>query len=147
MLSLALAKKPPVGRLRDFVLESSGEHRGLIDIRQGGLLPLTSIARYAGLAAGAIGSNSTLERLSAADAAGTLESRSAATLCEAFEVFQSLRLEHQVHQIERGIEPDDFLDPEDMDPARRRQLRDAFRGVRAVQKRLGRQLSGEIAFA
>ena len=54
MLRLALANKPAVGRLRDFVLERSGEHRGRLDIKHGGLLPVTSIARYASLAAGAI---------------------------------------------------------------------------------------------
>jgi CBS domain-containing protein len=146
MLNLALANKPPVGRLRDFVVERSGEHRGRIDIKQGGLLPVTSIARYASLAAGAIASGTTPERLSAAERAGTLDSKFARTLSEAFGLFQGLRLEHQVDQIQQGIEPDDYLDPEAMSPAGRRDLRDAFREVRAVQKRLGRQLSGEVAF-
>lgn len=147
MLSLALANKPPVGFRRDFVLERSAEHRGLLDIKHGGLLPVTSIARYGSLAAGAIASGSTSERLSAAEAAGTLDGRFARALSEAFELFQGLRLEHQVNQIQRGIEPDDYLDPTALNPARRRQLRDAFREVRAIQKRLGRRLSGEIAFA
>jgi CBS domain-containing protein len=62
-------------------------------------------------------------------------------------LFQGLRLEHQVRQIERGIEPDDHLDPNALNPTRRRQLRDAFREVRTIQKKLGRQLSGEMAFA
>jgi CBS domain-containing protein len=77
MLRLALANKPAVGRLRDFVLERSGEHRGRLDIKHGGLLPVTSIARYASLAAGAIPAASTPDRLSAADAAGTLDGDSA----------------------------------------------------------------------
>ena len=102
MLRLALANKPAVGRLRDFALERSGEHRGRLDIKHGGLLPVTSIARYASLAAGAIAAASTPERLSAADAAGTLDGDSARSLSEAFELFQSLRLEHQVDQLERG---------------------------------------------
>jgi CBS domain-containing protein len=147
MLSLALANRAHVGRLRDFVLESSGEHRGLLDIKHGGLLPVTSIARYASLAAGTIGSSATPERLSAADAAGTLDSGFARTLSQAFKLFQGLRLDHQVQQIRHGIEPDDYLDPEAMDAPQRRHLRHALREVRAVQKKLGRQLSGEIAFA
>lgn len=67
MLSLALAHKPPVGFLRNFVVERSGKHRGRLDIKQRGLLPVTSIARYASRAAGAIASGSTPERLSAAE--------------------------------------------------------------------------------
>ena len=147
MLRLALANKPSVGRLRGFALERSGEHCGRLDIKHGGLLPVTSIARYASLAAGAIAAGSTLERLSAADAAGTLDSDSARSLSETFELFQSLRLEHQVDQIQRGIEPDDYIDPNALQPARRRGLRDALREVRSVQKTLGRGLSSGRAFA
>lgn len=147
MLSLALAHKPPVGLLRDFVLERSGEHRGRLDIKHGGLLPVTSIARYASLAAGAISSRSTPERLSAAESAGTLDIASAQSLRDAFELFQGLRLEHHVEQIHSEIEPDDYLDPAALNPDRRRHLRDAFREVRAVQKKLGGQRSSQIAFA
>ena len=147
MLRLALANKPAVGRLRDFALERSGEHRGLLDIKHGGLLPVTSIARYASLAAGAIAAASTPERLSAADAAGTLDGDSARSLSEAFELFQSLRLEHQVDQLERGVEPDDYVDPKALEPGRRRRLRDALREVRAVQNKLARGLVAGRAFA
>jgi CBS domain-containing protein len=147
MLRLALANKPAVCRLRDFVLERSGEHRGRLDIKHGGLLPVTSIARYASLAAGAIPAASTPDRLRAADAAGTLDGACARSLGGAFELFQSLRLEHHVDQIQQGIEPDDYLDPKALEPARRRRLRDALREVRAVQKKLARGLVGGRAFA
>jgi CBS domain-containing protein len=147
MLRLALANKPAVGRLRDFALERSGEHRGRLDNKHGGLLPVTSIARYASLAAGGIAAGSTPERLRAADAAGALDGDSAGSLGESFELFQGLRLEHQVDQIERGVEPDDYLDPKAMEPARRRRLRDALRDVRAIQNRLHRSLSSGRAFA
>ena len=108
---------------------------------------MTSIARYAGLAAGAIAAGSTPERLSAADVAGTLDGDVARSLREAFELFQSLRLEHQVDQIERGVEPDDYLDPKALEPARRLQLRDALRAVRAIQNKLHRGLSSGRAVA
>jgi CBS domain-containing protein len=138
MLRLAVANKPAAARLRDFSLERSAEHRGRLDIKHGGLLPVTSIARYAGLAAGAIAAGSTPERLSAAAAAGTLDGDSARSLSEAFELFQSLRLEHQVHQVEQCVEPDDYLDPKTLEHTRRRQLRDALRDVRAIQNKLHR---------
>jgi CBS domain-containing protein len=147
MLRLALGNKPSIGRLRGFVVERSGEHRRRLDIKHGGLLPVTSIARYASLAAGAIAAASTPERLSVADAAGTLDGDSARSLGEAFEIFQSLRLEHQVDQIQRGIEPDDYLDARALEPARRRRLRDALREVRAVQNKLARGLVAGRAFA
>ena len=46
-------------------------------------------------------------------------------------------------QIEQGREPDDHLDPEQLDPLTRRYLRDAFREVAAVQ----RWLSGDLSLA
>jgi CBS domain-containing protein len=147
MLRLALANKPAVGRLRGFALERSGEHHGLLDIKHGGLLPVTSIARYASLAAGAIAPGSTLERLSAAEAAGTLDADSARSLSEGFTLFQTVRLEHQVDQLERAVEPDDYLDPKVLEPERRRRLRNALREVRAVQNKLARGLVAGRAFA
>jgi CBS domain-containing protein len=147
LLRLALANKPAAGWLRALALERSGEHRSRLDIKHGGLLPVTSIARYAGLAAGAIAAGSTPERLSAANAAGTLDGDSARSLGEAFEVFQSVRLEHQVDQIQQGLEPDDYLDPKALEPARRRRLRDALREVRRVQNKLARGLTTGRAFA
>jgi CBS domain-containing protein len=147
MLRLALCNKTSAGRLRDFIVERSGEHRGRLDIKHGCLLPVTSIARYASLAAGRTIAASTPERLRVADAAGTLDSDSARSLSEAFELFQGLRIEHQVDQIRRGIDPDDYLDAKALEPARRRRLREALREVRAVQNKLARGLVAGRAFA
>jgi CBS domain-containing protein len=147
MLGLALNNRPALRFLHEFALERSGEHRGRLDIKRGGLLPVTSIARYAGLAAGAIAAGQTAERLDAAAAAGALDGDFAATLREAFEESQDVRLEHQVRQIEGGIEPDDYVDPKALGATRRRRLRDALRAVRAVQRALGCRLSAELAFA
>jgi signal-transduction protein with cAMP-binding, CBS, and nucleotidyltransferase domain len=58
-----------------------------------------------------------------------------------------LRFEHQVDQLQRGIEPDDYLDARALEPARRRRLRDALREVRAVQNKLARGMVGGRAFA
>ena len=139
MLRLALANRPPTGFLRDFVVEDSGEHRGHLDIKRGGLLPIIDIARYASFAAGAR-VTSTPERLRVASTAGTLDGRHAQTLAEAFDLFWRLRLEHQVEQLRRDVEPDDYLDPEALNPLTRRYLRDAFHAVRALQRVLDNQL-------
>jgi len=139
LLRLALADKPPTGFLRDIVVEHSGEHRGSFDIKRGGLVPIVDIARYAGLAAGAT-VTSTVERLRAAAAAGTLPRREATTLEEAYDLFAALRLEHQVNQLEAGLPPDDHLDPTALNPLTRRYLREAFRAVASVQKRLSAEL-------
>jgi CBS domain-containing protein len=133
LLRLALSHRPPTGFRRDIVVEQSGEHRGRLDIKSGGLLPIADIARYAGMAAGVAGA-STRERLRAAAAAGTLDDADAQTLEEAFDLFSALRLEHQVEQVRAGVRPDDFLDPARLNTLNRTYLGDAFKAVAATQK-------------
>ena len=136
----ALSFRPPTGFLRDFVVEHSGERRGQLDIKHGGLIPIVDLARWAGMAAG-IASASTLERLRAAEAAGTMEGPEARTLMEAFGFIFSLRLDHQVEQLRRGQPPDDFIDPKTLNPLARSYLREAFRAVASVQANLTAELS------
>jgi CBS domain-containing protein len=139
LLRLALTSKPPTGFMRDFVVEHSGEHRGSLDIKHGGVLPVVAIARYAALAAG-VRVTSTVERLRASAAEGILPEPEARILEEAYDLFEALRLEHQVHQLEAGVPPDNHVDPGALNPLTRRYLRDAFRVVASVQKRLAGEL-------
>jgi CBS domain-containing protein len=135
MLRLALALKLPTGFRGNILVESSGEHRGTFDIKHGGLLPVVDIARFGALKAGAE-VTATVERLRAASELGAIEPTHARTLEEAYDLFTALRLEHQIQQLERGNEPDDFVDPKELSELTRRYLRDAFREVAAVQKSL-----------
>jgi CBS domain-containing protein len=136
----ALSFRPPTGFLRDFVVEHSGERRGQLDLKHGGMIPIVDLARWAGMAAG-MASASTRERLRAAEAAGTMDSAEAQTLTEAFGFIFSLRLDHQVEQLRRGEEPDDFIDPKALNPLARSYLREAFRAVASVQANLSAELS------
>ena len=139
MLRLALSAKPPTGFMRDIVLEHSGERRGSLDIKHGGLLPIVDLARYAALKASAR-VTPTVERLRAAGEAGALDDGQVRTLVEAYHLFAALRLEHQVHQLEQGVAPDNHLDPKELNSLTRRYLRDAFREVAAVQRHLAGKL-------
>jgi CBS domain-containing protein len=136
----ALSFRPPTGFLRDFVVEHSGERRGQLDLKHGGMIPIVDLARWAGMAAGVAGA-STLERLRAAEAAGTMESSEARTLMDAFGFIFSLRLDHQVEQLRRGQAPDDFIAPKTLNPLARSYLREAFRAVASVQANLAAELS------
>ena len=135
----SLSYRPPTGFLRGLVVEHSGEHRGRLDLKLGGLVPIVDLARWAGMAAG-VTSASTPERLRAAAAAGTLSAADAATLADAFQLVMALRLEHQVAQLQAGEEPDDHLDPAALSPLTRTYLKEAFRAVASVQKRVAGEL-------
>jgi CBS domain-containing protein len=135
----SLSYRPPTGFLRGLVVEHSGEHRGRLDLKHGGLVPIVDLARWAGMAAGVTGA-STPERLRAAGEAGTLPESDARTLGDAFELIFGLRLEHQVQQLAAGQEPDDHLNPAALSPLTRTYLKDAFRAVASVQKRVAQEL-------
>jgi CBS domain-containing protein len=137
---LALSFRPPTGFLRDFVVEHSGERKGQLDIKHGGLIPIVDLARWAGMSAG-VASASTAERLRAAEAAGTLDRSQARALAEAFDFIFALRLDHQVEQLRRGEAPDDFIDPTTLNPLARSYLRSAFRAIASVQSGLANELS------
>ena len=136
MLRLALAAKPPTGFMRNIVVEGSGEAAG--DLRH--QARRAAADRRSGALRGAQGrhpaSTPRSTRLRAAADEGVFEQTTARVLEEAYELFSALRLEHQVAQLEEGSEPDDRLDPKQLDPLTRRYLRDAFREVAAVQRSL-----------
>ena len=140
MLRLALVAKPPTGFMHDIVVEGTGEQKGTFDIKHGGLLPVVDLARYAALRAD-VRVTPTVERLRLSVAEGVLDLTEARILEEAYELFTALRLEHQVEQLEQGRQPDDRIDPKQLDPLTRRYLRDAFREVAAVQRSLTGHLS------
>jgi CBS domain-containing protein len=128
-----VAVRPPTGFLRDFVLHSSGERKGVLDIKRGGLLPVDNLARWSGLRAG-VSAASTRARLRASRDAGTLTSEQADTLRDAFELFCLLRMEHQVGHLRDGERPDNLIAPRSLTPVTRSALKEAFRAVARVQQ-------------
>jgi CBS domain-containing protein len=135
----ALSHRPPTGFLRGLVVEHSGEHRGRLDLKHGGVIPIVDLARWAGIAAG-VTSASTTERLHAAGAAGTMSLNDARTLEDAFALITGLRLAHQIEQLRAGERPDDFVDPAALSPLTRTHLKEAFRAVASIQKRVASEL-------
>ena len=133
LASAALAERPPTGFIRNFVLHSSGERRGVLDIKRRGLLPVEALARWSGLRAG-VSAASTRARLKASLEAGTLSPNDATNLRDAFELFSALRMEHQVGQLRDGVEPDDLIQPGRLAPLARTSLKEAFRAVARVQR-------------
>ena len=135
----ARSSRPPTGFFRGLVVESTGEHRGRLDLKRGGVIPIVDLARWAGIAAG-VTAASTSERLRAAADAGTLSEARARTLQDAYTLITSLRVEHQVAQLRAGEPPDDYVNPAMLSRLTRSYLREAFRAVASVQKHVAAEL-------
>jgi CBS domain-containing protein len=135
----ALARRPPTGFFRGLVVEHTGEHRGRLDLKHGGVLPIVALARWGAMVTG-VTSASTAERLRAAAAAGTLSDTDAHTLLDAFELINNLRLDHQVQQLRAGEPPDDHVSPGELSPLMRTHLKEAFRAVTSIQRQVASDL-------
>lgn len=131
----ALASVTPTGFDGGGVLHAGGRREDRLDIRDDALRPIVELARWGGAAAGII-EGSTPDRLRAAAGAGLLTEGESLTLRDAFELVLELRIEHHVDQLAAGSRPDDQLDPAEISPLMRDHLRDVFRAVAVVQRRL-----------
>jgi CBS domain-containing protein len=131
----ALASVPPTGFDADSVLEADGRRSDRLDIRQAAVAPIVELARWGSAAAGVV-DGSTPERLLAAAAAGVLSDGDARTLADAFELALELRIGHHMARIAAGRPPDDQIEPAEVSPLMRDHLRDVFRAVTSVQRRL-----------
>jgi len=126
--------------LGGMVTERRGGRR-VIDLKQGGLLAVTDLARVAAIRCG-LEATATLERLHGSVTGGSLEGGAARALEEAFETFNELRIDRQVQCVRTGEAVDAYVEPASLDPVSRSRLRQAFRVVDAAQARLHAELGG-----
>ncbi len=138
LLDYTLAARPPVGFVRDFVVEHSGEHRGEVDLKAGGLRPLTSLGRWAAVMTGTTG-GSTPERLRRAVDAGLLTPDEGESLAGAQEHLFGLVMGLEVEALRADRTASTWVAPGRMDSLSRRHLREAFRAVARVQRSLESQ--------
>ena len=140
LAQFALSHKPPTGFLHGLAVELGGERRSHLDLKSAAVVPITDLARWAGMTAG-VACASTTARLEAASSAGTLSAPDTQSLIAAFELICQLRLDHQVDQMEMGEEPDNVIDLSDLSPLTHRYLKEAFRAIASVQRRVANDLS------
>lgn len=134
LLQFTLAKKPPIGFVRDFVVEHSGEHRGDLDLKKGGLTPICALARWLAIAQGDV-RGSTIDRLKRAALAGLLRDEEADILINAFRDIYQLVFEEEIAAIRSGRQGSSWISPAHLDSLTRRHLRDSFRAVSSIQTR------------
>ena len=127
MARAALVFRPPFGwfgRLR--ATEST------VDLKVGGTAAIVLLARLYALTAGST-AHSTVPRLQAASAAGTLSPVSAVSLIDAYRFLTGLRLRHQVEQVDRGLPADNRISLDGLTGEQRLRLHTTLRVVRDMQ--------------
>jgi CBS domain-containing protein len=136
MVGNALTHTPPLGLFKGISTIRSGEHKGKIDLKHTGVVPIVDLARVYALASGDPAAN-THDRLMGAAAGGAISEQSARDLRDALEFLAFTRIQHQARQIAKGETPDNYLNPNDISNFERTQLKDAFTVVQSLQSVLG----------
>jgi CBS domain-containing protein len=113
-----------------------GDPAGRLDLKRGAIIPLVNLVRFHALAGG-VTISSTLDRIEAAASVGVLDRGIADGLREAFEVINRIRFDHHAGQVQTGATADNMIDPEELPPIARTELREALAVVRRAQKRVG----------
>jgi CBS domain-containing protein len=101
MVGNALTHQPPLGLFNRMSTIRSGEHRGTIDLKHTGIVPIVDLARVYALAGGHDAVN-THDRLASAAASHEISEQSARDLRDALEFIATLRIQHQARQLGAG---------------------------------------------
>lgn len=128
MARAAVTFRPPIslfGRLR---IRGS-----TLDVKRGGTAAIVLLARLYALIAGSA-EHSTVLRLQAAAAAGTLSSATAGDLIDAYRFLTDLRLRHQIQQADENVPADNRVFSDRLTTDQRTTLRTAMRTVHAIQE-------------
>ncbi len=127
LAATALEFRPPLTLFRTL-----REDEGGVDLKKGGLMPISGLARAYGLESGSAATN-TLDRLSAAEQAGLLPGEDAENLREAYGFLLQLRLKQQLRDLDAGYQPGSRVALESLSAMERRQLKDVFQAVHEAQ--------------
>ncbi|MCE5195065.1 MAG: DUF294 nucleotidyltransferase-like domain-containing protein [Nitrospiraceae bacterium] len=132
LANVIIKNMPPVGFLKSFVVEKSGEHKDMLNLKIKGVSMLVDIVRLFSLERG-IRETSTLERLNVLKNSHTTAKEYAEEIEHAFEFIMLLRIQHQLEQIQSGSDPDNFIDPKKLSNLEKKTMKEAFHLVSKIQ--------------
>ena len=132
MAGNALSRQPPLGLFGGLATLRSGEHKGTLDLKHTGIVPIIDLARIYALAAGHPAVN-THDRLNHAAESGEISPQGVRDLRDALEHLSLVRIRHQSRRIAAGFAADNYLRPDELSNFERSQLKDAFAVVKSLQ--------------
>lgn len=122
----------PLGFFANFVVEK-GAHREELDLKKGGIFPLTHGIRSLALEH-RIEATNTLERIELLRSRGVLEAQFAVELAEALTVLSTLRLKSGLQKARSNEAQNNYINPANLNKLERELLRDSFKIVNEFKK-------------
>jgi CBS domain-containing protein len=123
MAAVTVENRPPLGFFRRFVVEKSGEHKNEFDLTMKGIRPLVDAVRIFAVEKG-YRETSSIKRLQYLR--DRYSFKYAEDIIYALNYLDSLLIHHQLGLIERGLEPDTFINPGKLTNIEKNTLREIF---------------------
>jgi len=132
LANMAIKNMPPIGFLKTFVVEKSGEHKDQLNLKIKGLAPLVDIVRLFSLEKG-LKETSTMERIQSLRDKHTIVKEYADELLHAFEFILLLRIQNQFECMKEGRDIDNFINPNDLSNLEKRIAKETFQLISRIQ--------------
>lgn len=130
--NMAIRNMPPLGFLKTFVVEKSGEHKDNLNLKAKGIAPIVDIVRLFALEK-QIREVSTLDRIEALRDKHQVIKEHANELIHSFELIMLLRIQNQFEQIKKKMQPDNFINPDRLSNLEKKTIKEAFQVISKVQ--------------
>jgi CBS domain-containing protein len=122
----AVRFSPPLGLFGQFSLKKDAEGRSCLDIKRGGIFPITQGVKTLALDHG-LAETGTCARLRLLHRSEALSVPLAEGLCDAYDFLQTLRMRTQAAHLRQGLPLDNDIRPDSLGAMERERLRSAFK--------------------
>ncbi len=140
MVENAVYFKPPIGFFGNFIVEKKGPRRKCLNIKQA-MNPIVDFARIHALKNN-IRETNTQERLHGLRRKKILTGREYNEIGQAYSYMMQIRFARQIDSIFQGEKPDNYINPGKLSAIERKMLKEAFRRVEKMQKKIYFEFTG-----
>ncbi|MCX8069480.1 MAG: DUF294 nucleotidyltransferase-like domain-containing protein, partial [Thermodesulfovibrionales bacterium] len=145
MARMTVNIKPPLSFFRTFVVESSGEHKNMLNLKFRCLAPLINIVRLFSLEK-TIEETSTIERIERLKKIHDTARDYGEELLYAFEFLMLLRIHLQFNQISEMKVPDNYINPDNLTNLQKKTLKESCQLILRLQESIeNRYLLGRMS--
>jgi CBS domain-containing protein len=127
--------EPPLGLFGKLKLKKEGEHKGLLDVKSGGIFPISDGIKVLALEGGFL-TGGTREKIELLCQSGSLSLSDGADLLTSFNFFSTVRLRSQIREIEAGKPPSNFINLDELNNIEKMSLKIGFEAVKSFQNLL-----------
>ncbi len=123
----------PLGLLKNFIVEKNGKYKNSINLKNYGLLPLTSCFKILAYHYDLYETN-TLERMKALKERNVLLHDQAELFEQAFETFLTLKIKNSLSKIDEGTDSGNYVNPNILTYLQKQALKEAFSATTQAKK-------------